>query len=355
MRGRRPNQAPGLAAGIPIANGLSRGASLVVDLVGGESVGGVGCMRVEVLSEHPADMVTDAEGVRRRSVETQLDVVEKLRAERRRVLSEGRVLTWVRMGSAVREAKRSAVRVQISSALPKQGEQAARAGRNAERRVAGQLGAVLDDSWILFRGYLTARGELDKLLVGPRGVFAIEEKYWSVRVWVSGDSWTAQRVSRRGRAYGSRFPFQDGGGRSPARQVSEPASAVAEVLRRNGQAVRVRPVVLLSHPSARVVSLERPTARVERSVPRLVTFLNDSGSPLDASRAAEVELLVRRDHAANAGKKSPHPTGAPGPSGAPGTASAPAPTSAGGRAEPGRRGPWRPRRRAGRRPGPGTR
>ncbi|MCL2582684.1 MAG: NERD domain-containing protein [Streptosporangiales bacterium] len=263
-------------------------------------------MKVEVLSEHPADMVTDAEGERRHTVQTQLAVVTKLRAERRRVLLEGRLLTWVRMGSALRDAKRSAVRVQLSSALPRSGEQAAKAGQNAERRVAGQLGAVLDDSWTLFRGYCTARGELDALLVGPLGAFAIEEKYWSVRLWIQGDTWTAQKVSRQGEAHGARFPFQDGGGRSPARQVSEPASAVAGWLRRNGQEIRVTPVVLLSHPSARIVSLERPTVRVERSVSRLVAFIEDSGSPLDPSQAAEAERLVRRDHAFNAGKKASH-------------------------------------------------
>lgn len=267
--------------------------------------GGVGwLMRVEVLSEHPADMVTDAGEERRRTVETQLAVMEKLKAERRRVLSEGRLLTWLKLGSALREAKRAAVRVQISSALPKSGEQSARAGRNAERRVADQLAAVLDDSWILFRGYLTARGEVDKLLVGPRGVFAIEEKYWSVRVWIDGDSWTAQKVNRHGRPSGARFPFQDGGGRAPSQQVSEPAGAVAGWLRRNKAGIRVTPVVLLSHPSARIVSLERPTVRVETSVSRLVGFIEGSRSSLDASRAAQIEQLVKRDHAFNEGKRA---------------------------------------------------
>lgn len=261
-------------------------------------------MRVEVLSERPADMVADAEEERRRTVETQLEVVKKLRAERRRMLSEGRLLTWVKLGRALRDARRSAIRVQIASALPKSGEHSARAGRNAERRVADELGAVLDDSWVLFRGYLTARGEVDKLLVGPRGIFAIEEKYWSVRVWINGDSWTAQKVNPRGRPYGARFPFRDGGGRAPSRQVSEPAGAVAGWLRRNHMEIRVTPVVLLSHPSARIVSLERPTVRVERSVPRLAKFIESSGASLDDSRAVEVARLIRRDHAFNEGKRA---------------------------------------------------
>jgi nuclease-like protein len=44
------------------------------------------------------------------------------------------------------------------------------AGADGERLVAAGLGRVLDDDWTLIRGYRNRRGEIDHLLLGPRGL-----------------------------------------------------------------------------------------------------------------------------------------------------------------------------------------
>jgi hypothetical protein len=150
-------------------------------------------MRVEVLSEHPDVMLADAERERRRGVAEQLAWVESLREERGQARSEGRWLAWLRLAFTVSGGKREARRLHLASVLPTAQEQTMRAGLNAERRVASDLGEVLDDEWVLLRGYCNARGEIDALLLGPRGLFAIEEKYRSVRVYIHGDEWAARR------------------------------------------------------------------------------------------------------------------------------------------------------------------
>ena len=38
------------------------------------------------------------------------------------------------------------------------------------------LDNALDDSWTLFKGYRNRAGEIDYLLIGPTGLFAIEVK-----------------------------------------------------------------------------------------------------------------------------------------------------------------------------------
>lgn len=260
-------------------------------------------VRVEVLSEHPDDMLTDAERKRRRPAEESAAAVEALREERRRARASGRWLKWFRLAFAVSGAKREATRQHLVTALPTGREEATRAGRNGERRVARELGEVLDDEWTLFRGYRNARGEIDGVLVGPRGVFAIEVKERSVRVFIHGDSWTAEKINKYGKPYGGRFRFRDGGGRSPARQVTEPANALSGWLRRNKQEIRVTPVVLLSHSSARIGSISQPTVRVESSVGRLLEFIEGVRGSLDAKKRADIERLVRRDHEFHEAKK----------------------------------------------------
>ena len=261
-------------------------------------------MRVEVLSEHPDLMLADIERERRRGAVAQLARLESLHKERRQARSEGRWLAWLRLAFAVSGARREATRQHIVSALPTAREQTILAGRNAERRVADELAAALDDEWLLLRGYCNARGEIDALLLGPRGLFAIEEKYRSIRVYVRGDAWTAEQIDKYGNPRGTRSPMRDRKGRSPSEQVNEPAAALSRWLSTNKRGTPITTVVLLTHPSARVGTLKDATVRVERSVRSLLSLVERSSYALDAGRRADIERLVRRDHEFHAAKRT---------------------------------------------------
>jgi hypothetical protein len=260
-------------------------------------------MRIEVLSEHPDVMLADAERERRRGAAEQLARFESLREERHQARSEGRWLAWLRLALVVSGAKRDARRQHVASVLPTAREQAIRAGRNAERRMADELSVGLDDEWVLLRGYCNAGGEIDALLLGPRGLFAIEEKYRSVRVHIRGDEWIAQQVDKYGKPHGSRFPIRDGKGRSPSEQVKEPMAALSRWLSTNKRGTPITPVVLLTHPSARVGSLQDSTVRVERSISRLLALMERSRYVLGTERRADIERLIRRDHEFHRAKK----------------------------------------------------
>lgn len=146
------------------------------------------------------------------------------------------------------------------------------------------------------RGYCNSRGEIDALLLGPRGLFAIEQKYRSVRVFIRGDEWTAEQIDKYGKTRGVRFPIRDMKGRSPSEQVKEPVAALSRWLSTNKRGMPITPVVLLTHPSARIGSAQNPTVRVERSTRRLLALLERSRYTLDAGRRADIERLIRRDH-----------------------------------------------------------
>ena len=261
-------------------------------------------MRVEVLSEHPDLMLADIERERRRGAVEQLARVQSLRAERRQARSEGRWLAWLRLAFAMPGAKREATRQHLVSILPTAREQTILAGRNAERRVAVELAAALDDEWLLLRGYCNSRGEIDALLLGPRGLFAIEEKYRSVRVYVRGDEWTAQQVDKHGNPRSARLPMRDGKGRSPSEQVKEPAAALSRWLSTNNRGTPITPVVLLSHPGARIGVMQNATVRVERSVRSLLSLIERSSYAVDPGRRADIAHLVRRDHEFHTAKRT---------------------------------------------------
>src|SRR5580704_613850 len=245
-------------------------------------------MRIEVLSEHPDLMLADIERERRRGAVEQQARVESLREERRRARSEGRWLAWLRLAFAVPGAKRAATRQHLVSALPTAREQTILAGRNAERRVADELATALDDEWLLLRGYCNSRGEIDALLLGPRGLFAIEEKFRCIRVYVRGDKWTSQQIDKYGNPRSPRLPMVDRKGRSPSEQVKEPVAALSRWLSTNKRATPITPVVLLTHPRARVGHVQNATVRVERTVHGLLSLTDRSSYALDAERRADI-------------------------------------------------------------------
>ena len=82
----------------------------------------------------------------------------------------------------MRRAQRQAPAARLSASQPTVDEE-----RSAgERLMADRLGLELDDDWNLLRGG-NRGGEIDHLLLDPRGLFAIEVKNQNARVDCHGD------------------------------------------------------------------------------------------------------------------------------------------------------------------------
>jgi hypothetical protein len=275
-------------------------------------------MRVERLSDHPADLVAAGERERqpgRAELEARL---EAARQERDKARSAGRWPSWLRLGFAIWRQKRAATRQQVRSristatgldaagldfagldfaGLDFAGLEKARAGHEAELGVEESLGRALGDDWTLFRGYRNARGEIDGLLLGPRGLFSIEVKHHNGTVYIAGDDWSSEKYDKYGNRVRDRAPMRDGSGRrSPSQQLTEPSAMLADHLRRRAQQVNPLCVVVLTHPNARIGAIKGPTVQVVTSVRELLQLVDRSRARLDAARLREIAGLIRRDH-----------------------------------------------------------
>jgi hypothetical protein len=276
-------------------------------------------MRVERLSDYPADLVAAAEREWRHGATEQEARLQAVRQERDKARSAGRWLTWLRLAFAVGIGKRATRRQHVLSRSPKAAEEEAaagldaaglhaaglhaaglkkaRAGHEAELRVEEGLGRALGDDWTLFRGYSNARGEIDGLLLGPRGLFAIEVKHHNGTVYIAGDDWSSEKYDKYGNRVRDRTPMRDGSGRrSPSQQLTEPSGLLADFLGRRAQQVTPRCVVVLTHPNARVGAIKGPSVQVVTSVRELLTLVDQSTARLDPARLREIAGLIRRDH-----------------------------------------------------------
>lgn len=168
------------------------------------------------------------------------------------------------------------------------------AGAQGEAMVAEHLGRLLDDEWTLICGYTNKGGELDQLLVGPTGVFALEIKYVNGDIAVHGDCWAR---TLRMRHDIKRNAIVDGGGRSPSQQLNATADGVQRVVGRVIPNLPVGRIVVLSHPRATVIALSAPTTQVV-TLPtwRLETSLGPWQRTLSASQCTALVEAVCHDH-----------------------------------------------------------
>ncbi len=169
------------------------------------------------------------------------------------------------------------------------------AGIAGEDLVATELGRALDDDWTLLRGYRNRRGEIDQLLLGPRGLFAIEVKNLNATVDVDGDRWRADKYDNYGNLVEQR-PIADRMGRSPSVQLNEPADDLGRFLAERGQPAEIQRVVVLAHRRSGLGRVRNPTVLALTSPGDLLTLIGNSASRLDPGQRAAIAALIRRDH-----------------------------------------------------------
>ena len=267
-------------------------------------------MRVVELSDHPAEMLDQ---VARRRQAAQLRAqdlhedatvryqarIQAIRQRRDRARARHSWLEWLRLAFGVLVAKRRVPRRPALPAATKadtDAEEKLKAGIEGEQRVATELGRALSDEWTLLHGYLNRRGEIDHLLLGPTGLFAIEVKTVNATVQIDADRWRADKYDRYGNLVEQRL-IEDRKGRSPSRQLTEPAAELESFLHRRGQPVGVQRVVLLLHERSRLGIVRNQTVEVGTSVGYLLSLARASADRLDERQRADIHRLILRDHA----------------------------------------------------------
>jgi hypothetical protein len=107
-------------------------------------------------------------------------------------------------------------------------------GARGEERVGAVLESLRTDGYRALHDIDTGRGNIDHVLVGPTGVFAIETKAWSQKVWLAkGGILMCGRRNQEG----------------VLSQVKREASEVQRRLDAAGITRRVEPIVVLASPT----------------------------------------------------------------------------------------------------------
>jgi hypothetical protein len=130
-------------------------------------------------------------------------------------------------------------------------------GRRGERRLVAFLREELNGKWVLFRNVVLPghQGDIDAILVGPRGIYALEVKAYSGYHRNQGKKWQKRRLGV--------WHAVDS---NPTRQALRNAQHLHDYLESQGVGVWVEPRVVwagsgkvwLEHPAASVWQFSRP-------------------------------------------------------------------------------------------------
>lgn len=266
-------------------------------------------MQSKILGDHVGEQIRNLERRRERELQERLSVWRKQAAavdgvNRRRRVRLARAwrerrwagVVWFGLDRAFRGDKLYPARPRI--ARPGRDEIVWREGEAGEQRVLERLTELLDDRWTLLQGYRNPLGEIDLILVGPGGVHAIEVKNKNGVIHCQGDSWYVDRYDKYGNCVDRNLPFTDGGGRSPARQLSEPCRMLAGYLKKPVPDVHIQRHVVLSHRKSRIgkmkgLTIDSVCRLGERGFQKRFT---DSVERLDEPTVARLVKLIETSH-----------------------------------------------------------
>ena len=144
-------------------------------------------------------------------------------------------------------------------AMPSEEDRIWESGKSGEQQVHDYLQRQLSDDWTLLSGYKNHKGEIDKILIGTEGIFAIEIKNINGSIYCNGDKWWKDKYDKYGNLVELNVPIQDRRGRSPSQQLNEPANILQTFLRRTLLTCQIHRIVVFTHESSEIEDLSNFT------------------------------------------------------------------------------------------------
>ena len=175
-------------------------------------------------------------------------------------------------------------------------------GLKGEQELQARL-SRLSDEWRYLAGYKNGAGEVDAILIGPPGVWAVETKSQRAHLHVDGEEWWFDKYDKYGNVVDTKRAV-DGSGRNWGRQASDPARRLETWLARNGFDVRIRTAVVLTNPRASLGRIRGQQVDLITCDPRdLVRGRRFKTAVFSGAECSAIADLIRRDHEYHQGSR----------------------------------------------------
>ncbi|HYA15536.1 MAG TPA: nuclease-related domain-containing protein [Syntrophales bacterium] len=225
-------------------------------------------MKKIILSDHITEVLDERHKQRegrnvirledyRNELKKRQDMIDESRRFLKESLREGRFIEAIRNTMEYYKRKKSEKPLYPTLEGPDVKERRYASGRDGEWKVDKYFGHRLNDEWAILAGYRNVRGEIDRLLVGLGGIFAMEIKNIKGNVSCSGNDWKRS-------FYIDGIPKEepiidgkdDGKRRGPGRQLNEPADVLEKYLNKTFPSCRICRIIVFTHEKTKLGSLE---------------------------------------------------------------------------------------------------
>lgn len=267
-------------------------------------------MKKIVLSDHTTTQLTAAQNERQRQYHVKLFTYNEaiIQRDARKVQARSRLVdAWnqrqiARILSGVLSVVGAYVAPKPSRPIMQGAgdqEKIWNAGNEGEKKVESFLAKSLDDQWTLINGYKNGKGEIDQILVGPRGVFAIEIKNTNGTVYCDGDRWWRDKYDQYNNLVETNKLIADKRGRSPSRQVNESSDMLQTFLQKRYPSVRVYRSIIWAHERSVLGGIKNMNVDYTAIVHdwKLDRFLGSSTYQLSQEEQHKIIESIQRDHA----------------------------------------------------------
>lgn len=172
-------------------------------------------------------------------------------------------------------------------------------GEAGEARLSLHMRERLDDRWTMIQGYKNRLGEIDLILVGPKGIFAFEVKAQRGVFHTDGSRWWYDKYDNYGNIVERALPLADKGGRGPDRQLNEPADLLEKFLDSRGRKARIIRTIAFVNERARLGEMKNVGVHLVATlaVLDLDRIFARSGEDFDQATVERIVALVQKDHA----------------------------------------------------------
>ncbi|MDD3595899.1 nuclease-related domain-containing protein [Sulfuricurvum sp.] len=267
-------------------------------------------MKKIVLSDHTTSQLTVAQNERQRHYHVKLFAYNEaiIQHDTRKAQARSELINaWNqrKLGKILRAIFISVMRAYVTPKPPRPIMQGAgdqekiwNAGNEGEKKVETFLAKSLDDQWTLINGYKNGKGEIDQILVGPRGIFAIEIKYTNGTIYCDGDRWWRDKYDQYNNLVETNKLIADKRGRSPSRQVNDSSDMLQTFLQKRYPSVRVYRSIIWAHERSVLGGINNLNVDYTAIVHdwNLDRFLGSSTYQLSQEEQHKIIESIQRDH-----------------------------------------------------------
>jgi len=157
-------------------------------------------------------------------------------------------------------------------------------GLEGEERLRTYLRNILTDEYTALHNVPVEHGDIDCIIIGPKGLYAIEAKHHRGSITYTDNTWRQIKIGRKGGTYTGEL-------KNPSGQLMQNIRWLRRYLSNRGITTWINGLIIFTHPEAELSIEGLKALRAVKLENLKEIFLEKSTLPLTIQQSAETHLI----------------------------------------------------------------